>query len=68
MTDFIEKYIKPYAKAIIAFFVPGLAILVGPLTAGHPPVAADYWMALGAAISAFIAVYLIPNKQYDQGE
>ena len=59
------KKLKPIQKAITAFLVPGIAILVVPLAAGHPPVAADWWMALGAALSAGIAVYLVPNKRAD---
>lgn len=54
---------RAYLKAAAAFIAPALAILAIPLVQGEPPTEPDYWKALGAAVTAFVAVYLAPKNR-----
>ena len=57
--------LAPYAKAVVAFFAPGvLLIAAGPLAAGRVPTAGEWLMALGIALSTALAVYAVPNLPY----
>lgn len=58
----LEK-IKPYAKAVVAFFLPGI-LMVGTILAneGRWPNQSEWLMALGLSVVTSLGVYLTPNK------
>ncbi|GAA3509924.1 hypothetical protein GCM10022234_00040 [Aeromicrobium panaciterrae] len=51
-----------YWKAFAGFFAGAVVPLVGPLTQGEWPVAADYRMSLGFALSAAFLVGISPKN------
>lgn len=60
--NFIEQT-KPYAKAILAFFAPGLTQVAAIFaTEGRLPNTQELLMALGVSMVTALAVYTVPNK------
>lgn len=59
----LEK-IKPYAKAVVAFFLPGILMVAGILAnEGRWPNSSEWLMALGLSVVTSMGVYFVPNKQ-----
>lgn len=56
--------IKPYAKAVVAFFLPGI-LMVGGIwqNEGRMPTGSEWLMALGLSVVTSLGVYFVPNKQ-----
>ena len=66
MSTWIEK-IAPYWKAVVAFLVPGLAVLVTFITGeeGFGAVTTNEWLLVVIALLTPIAVYSVRNKSVE---
>lgn len=53
---------RAYLKALAGALGAALTIIAVPLAQGHPPVEADWWRSLGAAVTVLVTVYLSPNR------